>query len=147
MERVCLEHSICLDTCQHLVIPIDGINRCQVRATNKFAKHMSDVIGQPNKYLNIAQQWHKYYVDEKGREVSYEVDQQVLVSIVNVKLKVPGARKLLSQWNGPFQITEEIRFITYHVWLPYTFKIQWCLSCVTFFSCIQPMAGFNLPLY
>ena len=39
----------------------------------------------------------------------------MLVSIVNVKLKVPGARKLLSQWNGPFQITEEIRFITYHV--------------------------------
>ena len=52
------------------------------------------------------------------------MDQQVLVSTANIKLKVPGARKLLPRWIGPFRIIKRIGVVAYRVQLPNTFKIH-----------------------
>jgi hypothetical protein len=52
---------------------------------------MTHVIGEAKKHLIIAQQRQKFYTDKNRREVSFEVDHQVLVSTANIKLKVPGA--------------------------------------------------------
>jgi hypothetical protein len=52
------------------------------------------------------------------------VDQQVLVSTANIKLKVPGARKLLPRWIGPFRVVQKIGVVAYRVQLPDTFKIH-----------------------
>ena len=63
----------------------------QVPAVQNFVEHMTDIIGLTKKHLIVAQQRQKFYADKHRREVSFEVNQQVLVSVANIKLKVPGA--------------------------------------------------------
>ena len=53
------------------------------------------MISGTKRHLIVVQQWHKFYVDKHMREASYHVDQQLLVSTSNSKLKVPDAGKLL----------------------------------------------------
>lgn len=60
-----------------------------------LAENMFDVTNQAKRDLIVVQKWQTYYDDEKRREVSYEIGQQVLVSITNIKLKAQGDRKLL----------------------------------------------------
>jgi hypothetical protein len=48
----------------------------------------------------------------------------VLVSTANIKLTVPGARKLLPRWIGPFRVVQRIGVVAYRVQLPDTFKIH-----------------------
>lgn len=85
---------------------------------------MTHVIGEAKKHLIAAQQRQKFYANKNRREVSFEVDQQVLVSTANIKLKVPGARKLLPRWIGPFRVVQRIGVVAYRVQLPDTFKIH-----------------------
>ena len=106
------------------VTPISGNNRCQVPVAKNFVEHMTDVIGLTKKHLIVAQQRQKFYADKHRREISFEVDQQILVSTTNIKLKVPGARKLLPRWIGPFWIIKRIGVVAYRVQLPNTFKIH-----------------------
>jgi hypothetical protein len=82
------------------------------------------VIGEAKKHLIVAQQRQKFYADKNRQEVSFEVDQQVLVSTANIKLKVPGVRKLLPRWIGPFRVVQRIGVVAYHVHLSDTFKIH-----------------------
>jgi hypothetical protein len=35
---------------------------------------MCDVIGHAKKHSIVAQQWQKYYANEKRQEISYEMD-------------------------------------------------------------------------
>ena len=86
---------------------------------------MTHVIGLTNKHLIVAkQQQQKFYADKHIREVSFEVDEQMFVSIANIKLKVLGARKFLPRWIGPFRIVKRIGVVAYGVQLPNTFKIH-----------------------
>lgn len=109
---------------QHLQTTTSGISKCQVPTAKDFAKHMTDVIGQAKKHLIAIQQRQKYYADRQRQEVSYEVDQQVLVSTSNIMLRVIGARKLLPRQIGLFWITKRIGVVAYCVQLPSTFKIH-----------------------
>jgi hypothetical protein len=105
-------------------IPISGNSMCQVSTTQNFVEHMTHVIGEAKKHLIVAQQRQKFYTDKNRREVSFEVDQQVLVSTANIKLKVLGARKLLPRWIGPFRVVQRIGMVAYRVQPPDTFKIH-----------------------
>ena len=82
------------------------------------------VIGLINKHLIVTQQQQKFYADKHRQEVSFEMDQQVLVSTANIKLKVPKVRKLLPRWIGPFRIVKRTGVVAYRVQLPNTFKIH-----------------------
>ena len=76
---------------QHPRTPISGNIMCKVPTAHNFVQHMTKVIGLTKKHLIDAQQRQKFYVDKHRRELSFEVDQQVLVRTANIKLKVPGA--------------------------------------------------------
>jgi hypothetical protein len=56
--------------------------------------------------------------------VSYEVGSEVLLSTSNIKLKTPGARKLLPRWIGPFEIVKRIGVVAYRLKLPETMEIH-----------------------
>ena len=108
---------IFLNIGQHPMTPMSRINICQVLARkNGFQAHVRcNWFGQ--KTFNCCTTMEKYYATEKRREISSGVDQQAHVSTANTKLKVPSARKLLSQWIGPFRITKRTWVVAYHVQL------------------------------
>ena len=89
------------------------INDSQDPAAKDFALAMSNVISEPKKHLLAAQQRQKNYADTKRRDVSYDVGSKVLLSTSNIKLKTPGARKLLLRWIGPFEIIKRIGVVAY----------------------------------
>lgn len=66
----------------------------------KIVERLTYVISGANRHLNVVQQRHKFYLDKHMREASYHVDQQLLVSTSNSKLKVSGVGKSLS---SPYQ--------------------------------------------
>ena len=72
--------------------PISVNNRCQVPAAQNFVEHMTNVIGLTNKQFIVAQQRQKFYVDKHKREVSFEVDQQMLVSMPTLSWRSQGSK-------------------------------------------------------
>ena len=100
------------------------ISGSQVPAAKDFALAMSNVISEAKKHLLAAQQRQKSYADTKRRDVSYEVGSEVLLSTSNIKLKTPGARKLLPRWIGPFEIVKRIGVVAYRLKLPETMGIH-----------------------
>ena len=100
------------------------ISESQVSAATNLALAMSNVISEAKKHLLAAQQRQKSYVDTKRRDVSYEVGSEVLLSTSNIKLKTPGARKLLPRWIGPFEIVKRIGVVAYRLKLPETMRIH-----------------------
>jgi hypothetical protein len=56
---------------------------------------MCSITQEAKKHLLATHNRHKSYADTKRREISFDVGTQVLLSTSNIKLKMPGARKLL----------------------------------------------------
>jgi hypothetical protein len=59
---------------------------CQVFFVQNFIEHMTNVIGLTKKHLIVVQQRKNNYAYNNIREISFEVDQLIFVSIVNIKL-------------------------------------------------------------
>ena len=47
-----------------------------------------------------------------------------MLSTSNIKLKMPGARKLLPRWIGPFKVVKKVGKVAYKLELPETLKIH-----------------------
>ena len=62
--------------------------------------------------------------NQKRREVIYQVGDQLLLSTKNVRLKSPGAKKLLPKWIGPYKVTHKIGKVAYQLDLPSNLKIH-----------------------
>jgi len=58
--------------------------------------------------IMAAQDRMKAYVNAGRREVTFTPGQLVLLSSVNIKLKHPGARKLLPKYMGPFKVVDMV---------------------------------------
>jgi len=79
---------------------------------------------EAKKHLLAAQNRQKSYADTKRREISFDVGTQVLLNTSNIKLKMPGARKLLPRWIGPFKVVKKVGKVAYKLELPETLKIH-----------------------
>jgi hypothetical protein len=79
---------------------------------------------EAKKHLLAAQDRQKSYADTKRREISFDVGTQVLLSIFNIKLKMPEARKLLPKWIGHFKVLKRVGNVAYRLELPETLKIH-----------------------
>jgi hypothetical protein len=75
---------------------------------------------EAKKHLLAAQNRQKSYADTKRREISFDVGTQVLLNTSNIKLKMPGARKLLPRWIGPFKVLKKVGKVAYKLELPET---------------------------
>ena len=72
-----------------------GINKCHVLVVKDLVQSMSSIMQEAKKHLLATQNKQKSYVHIKRREISFDVGTQILLSTSNIKLKMPGARKLL----------------------------------------------------
>ena len=79
---------------------------------------------EAKKHLLAAQNRLNLYADTKRREISFDVGTQVLLNTSNIKLKMPGVRKLLSRWIGPFKVLKRVGKVAYKLELPKTLKIH-----------------------
>ncbi len=110
---------------QHPLTPLNiGISRCHVPAAKDLVQSMSSIMQEAKKHLLAAQNRQKSYADRKRREISFDVGTQVLLSTSNIKLKMPGARKLLPRWIGPFKVLKRVGKVAYRLELPTTLKIH-----------------------
>ncbi len=64
------------------------------------------------------------YANQKVRHVEYKVGDELLLSIKNVRLKNPGAKKLLPKWIGPYKVIKHIGPVAYQLELPRNLKLH-----------------------
>jgi hypothetical protein len=96
----------------------------RVPQAKDFAQSMQEHIRVAKKWLEKARQRSKTYADKKRKEVVFDVGQKVLLNTKNLRLRHPGARKLLPRWIGPFEIMKKIGPVAYKLKLIEGMKIH-----------------------
>ena len=96
----------------------------KVPAVEYYIKSMQHALSAAKSALHAAQQRQKAYADRKLRPVDFQVDDSVMLSTKNIRLKVPGTPKLMPKWLGPLKITERINAVAYRLALPPAHKIH-----------------------
>ena len=80
---------------QHPLTPLNiGINECHVHAAKKVLQSMSSIMQEAKKHLLATYNRQKSYADTKRREITFDVGTQVLLNTSDIKLKMPGAKKI-----------------------------------------------------
>jgi RNase H-like domain found in reverse transcriptase/Reverse transcriptase (RNA-dependent DNA polymerase)/Integrase zinc binding domain/Chromo (CHRromatin Organisation MOdifier) domain/Retroviral aspartyl protease len=72
--------------------------------------------------LKNAQNRQKQLLDNKRRDVTFKVNDKVLLNSKNINIKHTGSRKLLPRFIGPFTITKCIGPVAYQLQLPRNMK-------------------------
>jgi hypothetical protein len=72
--------------------------------------------------LKTAQNRQKQLVDSKRRDVTFKVNDVVLLNSKHINIKHTGSRKLLPRYIGPFKITQCIGAVAYQLELPRNMK-------------------------
>jgi hypothetical protein len=95
-----------------------------VPEARRFVGQMQEHLQMAKAAMSAAQSRQKTYYDQKRREVSFEVGQQVLLSTKNIRLKSPGAQKLLPKFIGPFEIEAKVGQVAYKLSLPSSYRVH-----------------------
>ena len=85
---------------------------------DKYFIRVQEAIKVARRTLESSQQRQKAYADEKRREVTFNLEDKVLLSTKNIVLKKGSSRKLLPRFIGPFSIIEEINKVSFKIDLP-----------------------------
>jgi hypothetical protein len=72
--------------------------------------------------LKTAQNRQKQLVDSKRREVTFKVNDKVLLNSKNINIKHAGSRKLLPRYIGPFKVAKCVGQVAYQLELPRNMK-------------------------
>ena len=113
-----------LNSGQHPLTPASVDVDTKVPAAKAFTEDLHAAVDLAKASLLSAQARQAEYANQKRREVNYEVGQQLLLSTKNVRLKNPGAQKLLPKWIGPFQVTKRVGPVAYQLDLPDNMKLH-----------------------
>ena len=95
----------------------------QARA-EALAAEIRCAVAKARKWVHAAQQRYKEYADKKRAEVQYAVGELVMLSTVNLSMKLQGTSKFLPRFIGPFKIIERIGAVAYRLELPPVLKIH-----------------------
>ena len=74
--------------------------------------------------MHAAQQRQKAYADQGRSECTFQVDDDVLLSTKNVRLKGPGAKSLMPRWIGPYRIVKQVNDVAYELELPKNLRLH-----------------------
>ncbi|CAI7798149.1 unnamed protein product [Closterium sp. NIES-54] len=118
------EKPFVLNCGRHPTTPVThGIKSLRIPAAKDFIGKQKAALKSARHWLQLAQQRQKSYADMKRREVVFAVGDKVLLSTKNIRLKIPGARKLFPRWIGPFEVIARIGEVAYRLKLPATLQI------------------------
>lgn len=78
----------------------------------KMRERLEEMTALAHENMRSAQQHQKAWYDQKARERVFEPGQQVLL------LLPTSDSKLLTQWQGPYEITKRVGKVTYELYMP-----------------------------
>jgi hypothetical protein len=99
-----------------------GLPEAAVPTAQRLAQRVNQGIRRAQTLLNAARQRQKAYADARRSERSFEEGAVVLLSTKNIRLKTPGAQKLMPLFVGPFKILKQVGPVAYKLDLPDTVK-------------------------
>ncbi|CAI7834108.1 unnamed protein product [Closterium sp. NIES-54] len=103
------EKPFVLNSGRHPTTPAThGIKNLKIPAAKDFIGNQQAALKSARHWLQLAQQRQNSYADMKCREVVFAVGDKVLLSTKNIRLKIPGARKLFPRWIGPFKVIARV---------------------------------------
>jgi transposase InsO family protein len=106
---------------RHPSAPADVVlPRPQTPAAEEFLRSMHTNIAAARKALQAAQERQRAIANTKRSDITFALGEKVLLSSQNIKLKAPGAGKLLPRYLGPFVIKRKVGEVAYELDLPHT---------------------------
>jgi hypothetical protein len=83
-----------------------------------LAVQLGELVKQAKSLLYAAQQRQKRFADKRRRDVAFAVGDMVMLDTKHIKLKTPGAHKLMPKYIGPFKVLERHGPVAYKLALP-----------------------------
>lgn len=111
-------------------LPLDNILRGEGRVSTNCdsaaerAEYIFAAVKKAKSAMQAAQQRQKFVADARRQSAEFHVDDMVLLSTSNIKLKFKGTPKLLPKWIGPFKVTSVINSVAYKLELPSSLKLH-----------------------
>lgn len=121
-------------------IPQYLMGSSQVEAVDNFLSSRQDMLTTLKTRLLKAQNAMKSQADDKRHDVSYHIGDWVYVKLRpyrQTSVSLANYNKLSKRFYGPFQISEKIGVVSYHLDLPPTSKIH----NVFHYSLLKPHQG------
>ena len=109
---------------QHPLTPASVDVDTKVPAAKAFTSELADAVELAKASWRSAQDRQAQYANQKRRHHEFKVGDQLLLSTKNVRLKNPGARKLLPKWIGPYKVVKRIGAVAYQLDLPSNMKLH-----------------------
>ena len=110
---------------QHPLTPASVDVDTKVPAAKAFTGDLAEAVELAKASWRSAQDKQAHYANSKRREIPpYKVGDQLLLSTKNVRLKNPGARKLLPKWIGPYKVIKRVGKVAYQLDLPSNLKLH-----------------------
>jgi hypothetical protein len=116
-----------LDCGQHPNTPMSMTTTSEVPAANEFLQHWTSMIEIAKDSLREAQERQVKYANEHRRHLTFEVGDQVLLSMKNTNAPVDRNRptkKLTPRFAGPYTVTQVISSTAYKLNLPAEMRIH-----------------------
>jgi RNase H-like domain found in reverse transcriptase/Reverse transcriptase (RNA-dependent DNA polymerase)/Integrase zinc binding domain/Chromo (CHRromatin Organisation MOdifier) domain/Retroviral aspartyl protease len=92
-------------------------------AARDFVASIQSALESAKARLQEAQQRQAYYANQKRRELTYNVGDEVMLSTSNFQAEPGKTKKLQPKWCGPFRISTKISDTAYELKLPSTMEI------------------------
>ena len=110
---------------QHPLTPASVDVDTKAPAAKAFTADLAEAVELAKQAWRSAQDRQAMYANNKRRDVEpFKVGTQLLLSTKNVRLKNPGARKLLPKWIGPFKVIKQVGKVAYQLDLPSNLKLH-----------------------
>ena len=78
-----------------------------------FSEDLHEAVRMAKQAWTSAQQRQAQCANQKRRDVTYKIGDSLLLSTKNIRLKTPGAKKLLPKWIGPYKVLSKVGRVAY----------------------------------